>query len=51
MRTDLERKLYNACLHAFQWHCGTGTPEAENECIRILGEAIREAQEAQGESS
>lgn len=34
------RKLYNACLYAFQWHCGNGTAKAEEECMSVLQEAI-----------
>lgn len=38
--TDLERKLYHACLHAYQWHCGTSSEQAEKDCMAVLMEAI-----------
>lgn len=37
---ELTRKLYHACLYAFQWHCGTGTEKAEQECMDVLQDAI-----------
>lgn len=37
---EKSRKLYHACLHAFQWHVGNGTEEAEKECMRVLEEAV-----------
>lgn len=39
---DKIRILRNACLYAFQWHCGNGTEESEKECMAVLEEALEE---------
>ncbi len=37
---DKITKLRNACLYAFQWHCGTSSEEAEKDCMDVLEEAL-----------
>jgi len=40
LEKEKSKKLYDACVHAFQWHCGTSSEQAEKDCMTKLQEAI-----------
>ena len=40
VQTPTERVLYNACQYALQHICGSGSEQAELDCIHVLQNAL-----------